>query len=110
MESRSDLAEWRRQLQGFNAAVHDDAVSRGRIRASVFTCECGKPDCLEGVLLDPDEYEALRAGGGCILAAGHHVSRAEDARRVARRLVEDAHALRAQAEHQQRRLRRLLGG
>jgi len=109
MESRKERAEWRRQLQGFNAAVHGDAVSRGRIRASVFTCECGNPDCVEGVLLDPDEYEALRARGDYILAAGHHVSRAEDARRVARRLVDDTQALRAQAEHQQRRLRRLLG-
>ena len=109
MESRSELGEWRRQLQGFNAAVHDDAVSRGRIRASIFTCECGKPDCLQGVLLDPDEYEALRTRGGYILADGHHVSRTEDARRVTRKLVDDTRALRAQAEHQQRRLRRLLG-
>ena len=109
MEARVDRAGWQAQLRGFNASVYDDAVSRGRVRASVFTCECGKPDCIEGVLLEPDEYEALRDRGGYILAAGHHVSRFEDTRRLARRLSADARALRAQAAQQQRRLRRFLG-
>ena len=109
MESRIDRAGLRSERRDVNDSLRDDAALRGRIRPSMFVCECGMPGCYEPVLLDQDEYEALRASGDYILAPGHHVSHAEHVRRVARKLREDAQALVAQAEHQQRRLRRLLG-
>jgi hypothetical protein len=36
-----------------------------------FTCECGAPDCRRSVSLTLEEYEALRAAGRPVLAAGH---------------------------------------
>jgi hypothetical protein len=36
-----------------------------------FTCECGASDCRVVVSLTLAEYEALRAAGGPVLAAGH---------------------------------------
>jgi hypothetical protein len=41
-----------------------------------FTCECGAADCRAPVSLKLAEYEALRAAGEPILAAGHSTQRA----------------------------------
>ena len=73
-----------------------------------FLCECGATECKEWVTLPIKEYEAMRAGGDPILARGHALSRNQNTRRKARSLVEDARALRAQAEHQVRRTARNL--
>ncbi len=36
-----------------------------------FICECGAVSCFETVALRPAEFEALRTGGGSLLAPGH---------------------------------------
>jgi hypothetical protein len=61
-----------------------------------FFCECGRPDCREHVTLTIDAYVAIRDGGGAVVADGHRPSQVERARRLA----EDAEALRRQAQHQ----------
>ena len=66
-----------------------------------FFCECGRPDCHEHVMLDVNQYVALHDHDKAVLARGHHLSQMERARR----LREESHALRAQAEHQIRRAR-----
>jgi len=109
MESPIDRVGLPRDLRSLNDSLRDNAALRERVRPSMFVCECGNPECYEPVLLDLNEYEVLRARGDYILAPGHDVSHAEHVRRVARKLREDAQALVAQAEYQQRRLRRLLG-
>lgn len=67
-----------------------------------FFCECGGRDCYEQVVLTIEEYTAVRRRGEAVLAAGHRLN--PSAR--ARRLREEALALRAQAEHQLTRARR----
>jgi hypothetical protein len=69
-----------------------------------FFCECGRPGCEEHVLLTVDAYSALHDGGGFVLAPGHRVSEVGRARRLA----DEAEALRAQAGHQLRRARKNL--
>jgi hypothetical protein len=73
-----------------------------------FLCECGSPDCKEWVTFPLSQYEELRNAGLAVLAPGHELRQEERSRRRARRLVEDAKALRAQAEHQLRRAARNL--
>jgi hypothetical protein len=73
-----------------------------------FLCECGLDDCTEWVALTLTEYEALLQAEKPILAPGHEVTRAEWARRKARRLADDAQALRAQSDVQQKRAGRNL--
>jgi hypothetical protein len=68
-----------------------------------FLCECGAEDCKDWVTLTLAQYETLRQHEQPILAAGHEISRSQQARRKARELVDDAKALRAQAEVQQKR-------
>jgi hypothetical protein len=68
-----------------------------------FLCECGDEDCKEWVPLTLERYEALRQSDEPILAGGHGVSRSQRARRKAKKLTDDAKALRAQAELQNRR-------
>jgi hypothetical protein len=70
-----------------------------------FFCECGAPECHEYVKLTVHAYGVLHDGGGAVLAAGHGLSQLERARR----LREDADALRRQAKHQVRRAKRNLG-
>ena len=70
-----------------------------------FFCECGDPECHEYVELTIHAYSVLHDGGGAVLAPGHRLSQVERARR----LREDADALRRQAEHQVRRALRNLG-
>jgi hypothetical protein len=67
-----------------------------------FYCECGRPECHEQVKLSREKYNAIRDDGRAILAAGHQVN--QSAR--ARRLVEEARALRAQADNQIKRANR----
>ena len=64
-----------------------------------FACECGRRDCTESVFLTVDAYAALHDCGRPVLAEGHRVSQVA----VARRLVDAARALCAQAEQQVRR-------
>jgi hypothetical protein len=52
------------------------------------------------------QYEALQRADEPILAPGHKRSQGQRTRRKARRLVDDAKALEAQAEHQIKRARR----
>jgi hypothetical protein len=68
-----------------------------------FFCECGHPDCGEHLKLSIEEYAGLRDGDAAVLADGHTLSRAEQARRRAQELREESEALRAQATHQVRR-------
>jgi hypothetical protein len=68
-----------------------------------FLCECGADDCREWLTLPVAEYEVQRAAGEPILAPGHVVVREQRSRRRARSLVEEARALRGQAELQLRR-------
>ena len=63
-----------------------------------FACECGRRDCTECVFLTLDEYAALHDCGEPVLTEGHRVSQVA----VARRLVDAARALCAQAEQQVR--------
>lgn len=67
-----------------------------------FFCECGQESCHEHVFLTLDAYVALHDSGGSVLAEGHRLSQAERARR----LREDAEALRAQAAHQVQRAKK----
>jgi len=59
-----------------------------------FFCECDSSHCREIVYLALSNYEELRDGGGSVLAQGHR-----DTRRRAKRLQEEAAALRGQAQH-----------
>lgn len=106
-EPMLERAEWRVLLQQVNDAITEKARRRAPSRRWLFCCECGRAECVERVALDVAEYESLRDRGSYILASGHYVSRAEHARRVARKLRADAEALLAQARHQQQRLLRL---
>jgi hypothetical protein len=81
--------------------VRDSATGE---REWEFPCECGHRNCHESVFLTLDAFGALRDRDEAVLAGGHHVS--QTAR--ARRLVDAAKALRAQAEHQVRRARKNL--
>ena len=61
-----------------------------------FLCECGGNDCDERVVLTLDAYIALHDHGEAVLANGHKRSQLERARR----LRDDAWAVRRQAVHQ----------
>jgi hypothetical protein len=74
-----------------------------------FLCECGAEECGEWVTLPVAAYEAMQREDVPILAPGHTLSPGQRTRRKARRLVDDARALEAQAEHQVRRAKRNLG-
>ena len=73
-----------------------------------FLCECGADDCQDWVTLRLAQYEALQRVEEPILAPGHTLSRAQRSRRRARRQLDDAQALLAEAEHQVTRARRNL--
>jgi hypothetical protein len=73
-----------------------------------FLCECGADDCQEWVTLRVTEYESLQRADEPILASGHTLSPGHRSRRKARRLVDDAHALEAQAKLQVERAKRNL--
>ena len=73
-----------------------------------FLCECGTDECQEWVTLRVSAYEAKQRVDEPILAPGHTLSQGQRTRRKARRLVDDAKALGAQAEHQVKRAKRNL--
>jgi hypothetical protein len=87
-------------------AAHD-SVSEGE--EWEFFCECGRAACTEHVVLTVEAFVALQTDGGAVLAPRHRLTReerlrrAEHARRTAKRLREEARALSAQAELQQKR-------
>jgi len=68
-----------------------------------FLCECDADECKDWVTLTLEKYEVLRQADEPILAVGHGISRSELARRKAKKLADDAKALRAQAEIQTKR-------
>ena len=69
-------------------------------------CECGSRDCREIVSVSAAAYEALRRTNHPVLAPGHQLGRADEARRSAAAYGEEAHAVTSQAAQQQRRARR----
>ena len=73
-----------------------------------FLCECGDYECQEWVTLPVARYEALQRADQPILAPGHTLSEPQKTRRRARRLVDDAKALEAQADVQFKRAKRNL--
>lgn len=85
------------------ADAHDLPAAERTAGGWDFLCECGDAGCAEMVHLTLAGYDRLRAGGRFVLAENHTVQRAELARDWARRLARDAAALRAQAQHQQKR-------
>lgn len=90
-------------LTQVNVSIRD--LATGSESAPVeweFFCECGAPECHEQVLLTLESYGAIHDHGFPIIAPGHRVN--QPAR--AARLRQEAHALRAQAEHQMRRAKR----
>jgi hypothetical protein len=75
-----------------------------------FLCECGDDTCQEWVTLPVKNYEALQRSDQPILAPGHTLSEPQKTRRKARRLVDDARALEAEADIQVKRAKRNLRG
>jgi CheY-like chemotaxis protein len=73
----------------------------------VLLCECDSADCRETVSLSQAALEAFRRTNRPVLAPGHSLGRAEEARRGAAASIEDAQALRAQAMHQLQRARKV---
>jgi len=74
-------------------------------------CECGKTGCRSTVYLTVEEFREIRdTPGRYVTAPGHTVSTTEATRRAARGLRDDAEALKAQAEHQISRARKLTEG
>ena len=69
-------------------------------------CECGSPDCQEIVPVSAATYEALRRTNNPVLAPGHQLGRADEARRSAAAAGEEARAVTSQAAQQQRRAQR----
>jgi hypothetical protein len=74
-----------------------------------FLCECGAGQCKEWVTLTLPQYERLLQAEEPILAPGHELTRSQRARRKAEKLADDARALRAQSDVQQKRTGRNLG-
>jgi hypothetical protein len=71
-----------------------------------FLCECGDDACQEWVTMAVVEYEGLQRAEEPILAPGHTLTPGQKSRRRARRLVDEAKALGAQAELQVKRGKR----
>jgi hypothetical protein len=90
-------------------AVKRFDLSESDAETWAFLCECGDEECQEWVTLPVAKYEALHRADQPILASGHTLSEGQKSRRKARRLVDDAKALEAQAELQVKRASRNLG-
>jgi hypothetical protein len=104
-ESSATRADVNRNIR---MAVKRFDVSEGEEDTWAFLCECGADDCQEWVTLPVVGYEALQRADEPILAPGHTLSSAQKSRRKARRLVDDARALGAQAGVQAKRAKRNL--
>ena len=74
-----------------------------------FVCECGSDDCFEQVGLPLARYDELKNADAALLAPGHPLRKARDARQQAGELKEEATALRNEAQTQRRRSRRIAG-
>jgi hypothetical protein len=96
-ESSATRKELNRQMR---MAVERFDLSESEGEKWAFLCECGDDDCQEWVTLPAAQYEALQRAGQPILAPGHTLSDPQKSRRQARRLVDDAKALEAQAHVQ----------
>jgi CheY-like chemotaxis protein len=72
----------------------------------VLLCECSRVDCRETVSLTRAALEAFRRTNRPVLAPGHQLGRADEARRSAAASIEDAQALQAQSAQQVRRARK----
>jgi hypothetical protein len=90
-------------------AVKRFDLSESEEETWAFLCECGDDSCQEWVTMPAAGYEALQRADEPILAPGHTLSAPEKTRRQARRLVDDARALEAQAGVQVKRAKRNLG-
>jgi hypothetical protein len=104
-ESTATRKELNRQMR---MAVKRFDLSESDGETWAFLCECGDDDCQEWVTLPVATYEALQRADKPILASGHTLSGPQSARRKARRLVDDARALEAQADLQVKRAKRQL--
>jgi hypothetical protein len=87
-----------------NILLHLQDTDDGELEWEFF-CECGRDYCHEHVFLTLDAFIEIRDGGGAVLVEGHNLSQVDRARR----LRDDAGALRAQAKHQLRRAKKNLG-
>ena len=110
MAERNDTSATRKELnRQMRMAVKRFDLTESDGETWAFLCECGDDHCEEWVTLPVKEYETLQRDDEPILAAGHTLSDTQKTRRQARRLVDDAHALEAQADVQLKRAKRNLG-
>jgi hypothetical protein len=108
-DKRTESTETRKELnRQMRMAVKRFDLSEGEGETWAFLCECGDDDCQEWVTLPVGTYEALQRADQPILAPGHTLSEPQKTRRKARRLVDDARALQAQADLQLKRAGRNL--
>jgi hypothetical protein len=109
-DKRSETSATRMELnRQMRMAVKRFDLSSSDGESWAFLCECGDYECQEWITLPVRKYEALQRADQPILAPGHTLSEPQKTRRRARRLVDDAKALQAQADVQAKRARRNLG-
>ena len=108
-DRRSESSATRKELnRQMRIAVERFDVSESDGETWAFLCECGDDQCQEWVTVPVAQYEALQRADQPILAPGHTLSKPQRSRRKARRLVDDAKALEAQADHQLQRAKQNL--
>jgi hypothetical protein len=106
-DNRTDTSATRKELnRQMRMAVKRFDLTESDGETWVFLCECGDDHCEEWVTLPLRKYEALQRADQPILASGHTLSEPQKSRRRARRLVDDAKALEAQADVQIKRAQR----
>ena len=106
-DNRSETSATRKELnRQMRMAVERFDLAESDAETWVFLCECGDDHCEEWVTLPVGKYEALQRADQPILAPGHTLSEPQKSRRRARRLVDDAKALEAQADVQIKRAKR----
>jgi len=106
-DERSESSATRKELnRQMRMAVKRFDLSESDGESWAFLCECGDYECQEWVTLPVRKYEALQRADQPILAPGHTLSEPQKTRRRARRLVDDAKALQAQAAVQAKRAKR----
>ena len=106
-DKRTETSATRKELnRQMRLAVKRFDLSETEGETWAFLCECGDDHCQEWVTLPVDKYEALQRADQPILAPGHVLSEPQKTRRKARRLVDDAQALGAQADVQLKRAKR----
>ena len=110
-DKRTEGSATRKELnRQMRMAVKRFDLSESDGESWAFLCECGDDLCLEWVTLPAKTYEALQRADQPILAPGHTLTAPQKSRRQARRLVDDAKALEAQADVQVKRAKRNLRG